>query len=57
LSAIQCSDSLIAIVRICHLHERETAWVARIIFHDIHSIYRTMRREQLAQLVFRGVKV
>jgi hypothetical protein len=57
LGAIQCSNSLIAIVRICHLHEREPAWVARIIFHDIHSIHRTMHREQLAQLVFRGVKV
>jgi len=57
LGAIQCSNSLIGIARIRHLHEREPAWLARIIFHDIHSIHRTMRREQLAQLVFRLMKV
>jgi len=57
LGAIQCSNSLIGVVRIRHLYEREPAWPARIILHDIHSIHRTARREQLAQLVFSGMKV
>jgi hypothetical protein len=45
LSSIQFCNSLIGIARIRHLHEREPAWVARIIFHDIHLIHRTMHGE------------
>src|SRR5215469_9422433 len=45
LGAIQCSNSLIGIARIRHLHEREPAWLARRIVHDIHSIHLTMRCE------------
>jgi len=47
LGAIHRSNGLIGIVSIRHLYEREPAWLARRIFHDIHSIHRTTRREQL----------
>jgi hypothetical protein len=58
LGAIQGSDGLIGISRIRHLHKCKSAWLARItILHNGHLIHRAMRREQLAQLVFRGMKV
>src|SRR5215469_7681039 len=55
---IQGSDGLIGIGCIRHLHKREPTWLARIsISHDIHLIHRSVRGEQLAQLVFGGTKL
>jgi hypothetical protein len=55
--AVQFGNRLLAIFRTGHLHESEPTRLARIaVLHDADAIDRTVSCEQLAQLVFTGIK-
>ena len=58
LSAIECRDGFLSVLRARHLHEAEAARAPRVpIRHDADPVHLSIGGKKLAQFILRGIEV